>query len=86
MLEPCAFQYSKQASEPAVNIMLMRQAPLVGRAGGLSEGSTLEGGRKKKERKNKREKRGRRRQKEERFLNIKESSINVEQSIAKDSY
>ena len=38
MLEPCAFQYSKQASEPAVNIMLMRQAPLVGRAGGLRGG------------------------------------------------
>ena len=29
---------NEDSERPAVNIMLMRQAPLVGRAGGLSEG------------------------------------------------
>ena len=32
----------------AVNIMLMRPAPLVGRAGGISEGRASEGGKKEK--------------------------------------
>ena len=32
----------------AVNIMLMRPAPLVGRAGGVSEGRASEGGKKEK--------------------------------------
>ena len=40
----------------AVNIIVIRRAPLVGRAGGLSEGPTSEGGKKKRERR--REERG----------------------------
>ena len=49
-----------------MNIIVMRRAPLVGRAGGLSEGPTLEGGRNKKKRKKKIDKRERRKKNEER--------------------
>ena len=40
--------YRTQGGTSAVNIMLMRQAPLVGRAGGISEGRASEGGKKEK--------------------------------------
>ena len=73
--------------------MLMRQAPLVGRAGGLSEGQGA----------SEREEREKEEEDDERYrercynvlnelqpvffvdLNIKESCINVRRSIAKDS-
>ena len=47
----------------AVNKMLMRLAPLVGRAGGVSEGRASAGGKDEKGRKEERRKEGRKKEK-----------------------